>query len=696
MQHEDPDLAVLQLGLGMNKHIRAVRDGRFHGITGDADGEIRAGRHQGSGEILAFKGLLHPHRQARGGGESKGTDGQLIFLGFRRNNVRDAQYGAGRRLRTAVRALIRTNDRARPGIGWIHGKRHLALRSETPLGLVTETEYDGFGNATKSVTKGSGDPRFVQTSTAYTADGNYAESVTDARGKTTHTKTDGNRGLTLSATDAAGQTVTYQYDSADRITRAETTADGKTYRNAYTYEKDRLATVSHNTTGGTPDVTYTFGTDPLGNQTTVKVGNQQLSENHYSATGDKLLRRVDYGNGGAVRYTYDSFKRMSGIRYDSAATPRFIYEYGANGAVGRVKDGELRREARMAYDTAERPVEAELYEDGALTYRLTQEYDRYEQPIVLRERVEEPDDTRSEYIVTAEYDKESRPTSLTYTSARMRETGTPDQRSRRKLTYAYDGLGRVKKRGFHVRAADMNPAFESEYTYLSGGYGLNSATALVREIRQAGSKREYWYDTLGNITRECRQGKALISGEKVITPQEVGFEGWQEASYGLSFEGQPLAWTAGEPLMLDTAEDVLLPLTSEADEPLTANVETVVWPPVSLQLNEKQVVSREICFEGQQDASYELSFGEQPLTWTAGEPLGLDVRETVWLPLTTEEDEPLTAEVGVIVGLPLTTAQDEPLGKQTTVKVENQQLNENHYDAKGERRPFFYPAKTSW
>ena len=70
----------------------------------------------------------------------------------------------------------------------------------------------------------------------------------------------------------------YTYDASRRITGVETTVDGKTYRNAYTYEGDRLKTVSHNTTSGTPDVTYTFAYDALGAQTTVKVGNQVLSE----------------------------------------------------------------------------------------------------------------------------------------------------------------------------------------------------------------------------------------------------------------------------------------------------------------------------------------------------------------------------------------------------------------------------------
>ena len=208
------------------------------------------------------------------------------------------------------------------------------------------------------------------------------------------------------------------------------------------------------------------------------------------------------------------------------------------GAVGRVKDAELGREARMAYDLVERPVEAELYESGALKYRLTQEYDRFEQPSVLQERVEEPDNTRSEHTVSAAYDKQSRPTAITCESRRMTATGVPDEVSKRKLTYHYDGLGRIAKRGFHANGeANVEteaPLFQSEYTYVSGGYGANSTTARVQSIEQSGQKREYWYDKQENITRECWQGKAAAGGD-------------------ISFEADPITSEDGDPLTLDAA-----------------------------------------------------------------------------------------------------------------------------------------------
>ena len=375
------------------------------------------------------------------------------------------------------------------------------------------------GNPLVNETRNKTDAQFMRTYTAYTADGNYAISSTDARKHTVLTETDPDRGLVYSVTDPAGQTVEYAYDAANRVTSVETITDKKVYCNDYTYDKDRLATVSHNTTTNLPDVFYSFETDALGNQTKVKVGTQTLSENHYSETGDKMLECVEYGNGGKVSYTYDGFKRTTGICYDSAIEPRFTYEYGANGAVGRVKDAELDCEARMAYDLAERPVEVELHESGEFLHRLMQEYDRFEQPSKMNERIQE-EGTQSEFSVAAAYDKESKPIALICKS----------DDSTRKLVYTYDELGRIAKRDFF--AENETPLFESQYTYMLGGYGANSTTPLIRVIEEAGSRHEYWYDIVGNIVKERWQGRAAAGGT-------------------LSFGGQTPTSPNGETLSLD-------------------------------------------------------------------------------------------------------------------------------------------------
>ena len=48
--------------------------------------------------------------------------------------------------------------------------------------------------------------------------------------------------------------------------------------------------------------------------------------------------RCCYGNGGKVKYTYDEFDRITGLRYDDETSDRYTYEYGANGMAARVRD----------------------------------------------------------------------------------------------------------------------------------------------------------------------------------------------------------------------------------------------------------------------------------------------------------------------------------------------------------------------
>ena len=118
----------------------------------------------------------------------------------------------------------------------------------------------------------------------------------DARGNEVHQVVNAADGTLTSVTDSNGQTVNYTYDESKRVTGVETTADGKAYRNAYTYENDRIKTVAHNTTGDTPDVTYTFNYDELGRKITVKVGSQTPSPNVYTAERSGLLSEMQYGN----------------------------------------------------------------------------------------------------------------------------------------------------------------------------------------------------------------------------------------------------------------------------------------------------------------------------------------------------------------------------------------------------------------
>ena len=124
------------------------------------------------------------------------------------------------------------------------------------------------------------------------------------------------------------------------MTKTAATVGGKEYTNHYTYTKDKLTQVKHNTSAdASGDVAYNFEYDALGRPTVVKVGNQVLSTTTYNADG--TVQRVDYGNEDYVEYSYDEFKRTKGVRYGFDYEDRYVYEYGANGQAAQLTNTDI-------------------------------------------------------------------------------------------------------------------------------------------------------------------------------------------------------------------------------------------------------------------------------------------------------------------------------------------------------------------
>ncbi len=372
-------------------------------------------------------------------------------------------------------------------------KKRLPLRVDSPTGIRTANTYDANGNLVRSYVIDSMDGTCMMDShQSYTADGNHVETKTDSRGKVVTYETDLAKDTLTKVTDPNGQSVNYTYDSRMRVIGTSATVDGRNYKNTYAYEKDRLKTVAHNTTSDTPDVTYTFDYDEFGNPTTVKVGNQVLSTNVYTDTGDRTLMRVEYGNGGKVHYTRDDFRRVTGIHYDDATEPRFTYDYGANGQAAYVKDAELGRTVWTEYDTSERPIRMHLMESvtststGTPKYTSTLGYDEFGNVASFKEKV----NNSASYETAYTYNIENQPTQLRFGA------------DNRKLTYTYDPIGRLYRR-VAVGAAN----YTTQYAYFDPDpEDTILTTPLVTSITQNGQNFSYTYDNVGNITSVTRNG----------------------------------------------------------------------------------------------------------------------------------------------------------------------------------------------
>lgn len=372
-------------------------------------------------------------------------------------------------------------------------KRRLPESVTTPAGVYTRNEYDSMGNVTRSsiIDNVNGDFE-IETRTSYTSDGNHVATKTDARGKVVTYTTDLAKDTLTRMTDPNNQSVEYTYDSMKRVTETATVVEGNTYKNTYSYEDNKLKTVSHNTTSDTPDVTYTFGYDEFGNPTTVQVGMQTLSTNVYSTGGDRTLKRVEYSNDGKVHYTHDDFRRVTGIHYDNDTVPRFEYEYGANGKVAYVHDNELNRTVWTEYDGCERPIRTYQMENataislGTPEYVNTVSYDEFGNVAMHKEKV----GSSASYETTFAYDVDNRLTALRFGA------------DNRKITYAYDRVNRISTRTA-VGAAN----YATTYTYLRPeDEDAFMSTPLVQTITQNGQNFSYTYDNVGNISSVTRNG----------------------------------------------------------------------------------------------------------------------------------------------------------------------------------------------
>ena len=366
-------------------------------------------------------------------------------------------------------------------------KKHLLKESVTPMGQRDVFTHDSYGNTLTSIRQKSGDSAFIRTETAYNADGTFAASTKDARGNAVTQNVNATDGTLTSVTDPNGQTVSYTYDASKRVTGVQTTAGGKTYKNAYTYSNDRIQKVQHNTTTDATDVEYTFGYDALGRKTTVKVGSQMLSTNVYGTDRSGLLSEVQYGNGGKVKYAYDDYDRLTGVKHDGETSDRYTYEYGADGEASVVRDSNLGRVLQTERDLAQRPMGTQLRDaSGNLLYRTELDYDGQNRLVGFGETAS------GRNLKTAyTYDNDNRVTGMTFDGGNA-------------IGYTYDNLGRISKR--------TAGSLTSTYGYVGGGYGTGSTTPLVASIQQNGIAYTYAYDSRGNIISETRNGQTTTYG----------------------------------------------------------------------------------------------------------------------------------------------------------------------------------------
>jgi YD repeat-containing protein len=312
----------------------------------------------------------------------------------------------------------------------------------------------------------------IKSTATYTTNGNYIDKVTDGQGHIVDYNYNETKGTLDSIVDPNGKITTYSYD--DRLDRLSTVTKGidnatANATNSYTYDKDRLKTITHNADGGS-SVSYTFEYDDLGNNTGVKVGNQSLITNTYEARTSKLLEST-YGNNQKVSYDYDNLDRVTAKKIDNVI--KFKYEYDSSGNLGYVEDVVNGVSYRYVYDLADRLVKVVDSNGNVVDYG----YDLNNNVSTFTETIRS-----NKYTTGYEYDKDNRAKKVTGNNGSY-------------TSYNYDSIGRLQTKTVDTGLYQ----FATEYQFEAGNTS-NVTSNKLSTITNKGNPINYEYDANGNIT----------------------------------------------------------------------------------------------------------------------------------------------------------------------------------------------------
>ena len=373
----------------------------------------------------------------------------------------------------------------------------------TSTGLVYTFAYDDYGNNTSVSLASSG--KTIVSSANYSDDGNVLQSVRDATGYLTrygyHAQTNVLNWVQYPE-DTASTRTAYTYDSMYRMLAASTTTDtGLNMFASYLYENDQLKTLTTATTA------YGFTYGPFGLRTAVSAGERTLAQYFYTDVGNSnvpnyanernfYLKKLAYGNGDSVNYTYDQQGRTIQQAYkdDNTVTETVSYLYNNDGALASVKDSGSGITTTYYYDFIDRLMKY-VETGGAHTHSMGYEYDTINNLTKLVEDVDGEEHT-TEYG----YDNDNRVVSVVWDDTISK-------------TYVYDAWGRVSeqqtKNGNNTIKTDVlayrNKTSTTETT--------TSAQIDTHTIQITGNNKSftYSYDMNGNIVSIKDENNKTIS-----------------------------------------------------------------------------------------------------------------------------------------------------------------------------------------
>ena len=316
----------------------------------------------------------------------------------------------------------------------------------------------------------------MESSMTYTSDYKQPKTITDSRGNTVHYEYDDKNRLLTKLTDAKGNATSYAYDAnTDKMTEVVRMVDGKEVKVSYTYENEKVTSISHN------GFTYDYAYDPFGNLESVSIGGREL-ERTTLRSRNGLADRITYATGEAVRNEYNPEEQLAAqylITADGREEKLFENTYDSCGKIARHKDLCSGVISTYQYDLIGRMVGTDR-SDGMKLRKVYDEKNRVKGYTYQKDRV-----GHEVEFLYGDVEKQQKP-GLGYG---IKINGA------QKIAYEYDALGRVIRT--HNHFSDMNTSTQ-EYTYVSGKEA-GVTTNLVASVREGNRAESYTYDACGNV-----------------------------------------------------------------------------------------------------------------------------------------------------------------------------------------------------
>lgn len=424
---------------------------------------------------------------------------------------------------------------------YLYDATHRLIKSVDYRNMVTECEYDDFGNVTlKKVHPKNSDNQFVERS-EYSANGAHLLKSYTPRSNTVCTEYAYTNDLVSKRTDPNDQEFTYGYNVYnDEMTSVSATVAGNQITNGFTYEHDNLIRVAHN------GYNYHFDYDGLGRTTSIRTDEHPASAPLVSmayTVGAESTVRTTYANGYTSIVTTDArgnpiekrvgksanltmYDVTSTAEYDEMGNPVklvdklrdvcYTYKYNRDGNVTMITEkpgngSEIR--TTMAYDEQTGRMTVKSY--GATGQRYEMQYEANGSGDVY------PDDVVNGITLSGKFTEQVEKDSMNRVQRRLlRLSGsTPAAFSDTYTYWCYDisGNGTDERATTLVEHVDHTVPGGSEgsedYTYndsdlitkVTGSqnatYTYDGLNRLIREVNtDANRKYEWTYDDGGNIT----------------------------------------------------------------------------------------------------------------------------------------------------------------------------------------------------